>query len=59
MKIGTILFLALGVIIVNPTLEAPAFSQFIGGGGPDHSRPAVPVRVHHDRLRRDLRVPRA
>ena len=24
---------------------------------PDHSRPAVPVRVHHDRLRRDLRLP--
>jgi carbon starvation protein len=34
MKIGTIGFLALGVIIVNPTLQAPAFSQFMGGGGP-------------------------
>jgi carbon starvation protein len=32
MKIGTILFLALGVIIVNPRLEVPAFSQFLGGG---------------------------
>ena len=32
MKIGTILFLALGVIIVNPQLEVPAFSQFLGGG---------------------------
>jgi carbon starvation protein len=34
MKIGTIGFLILGVIIVRPTLEMPAFSQFVGGGGP-------------------------
>src|SRR5262245_33733741 len=32
MKIGTIIFLALGVIIVNPRLEIPPFSQFLGGG---------------------------
>jgi carbon starvation protein len=32
MKIGTILLLALGVIIVNPQLQMPAFSQFLGGG---------------------------
>ena len=42
MKIGTILFLALGVIIVNPTLEVPAFSQFIGGGGPVIPGPLFP-----------------
>jgi len=34
MKIGTIAFLALGVVLVNPTLQAPAFSQFMHGGGP-------------------------
>ena len=34
MKIGTIAFLVIGVMIINPKLEAPAFSQFIGGGGP-------------------------
>jgi carbon starvation protein len=34
MKIGTIAFLVLGVIIVNPTLHMPAFSEHIGGGGP-------------------------
>jgi len=34
MKIGTIGFLAIGVVIVNPTLQAPAFSQFMHGGGP-------------------------
>jgi carbon starvation protein len=34
MKIGTIAFLVLGVIWVNPELKMPAFSQFAGGGGP-------------------------
>jgi len=34
MKIGTIAFLILGVFIVHPQLKMPAFSQFIGGGGP-------------------------
>lgn len=34
MKIGTIAFLVVGVIIVNPELKAPAFSQYVGGGGP-------------------------
>jgi carbon starvation protein len=34
MKIGTIAFLVVGVMIINPRLEAPAFSQFVGGGGP-------------------------
>ena len=34
MKIGTIAFLVLGVMVINPRLEAPAFSEFIGGGGP-------------------------
>src|SRR5712692_5440747 len=31
MKIGTILLLVAGVLIVNPRLEAPAFSQYVGG----------------------------
>jgi carbon starvation protein len=34
MKIGTIALLVLGVIVVNPELRMPAFTQFIGGGGP-------------------------
>jgi carbon starvation protein len=34
MKIGTIAFLVIGVIIVNPQLHMPAFSSFTGGGGP-------------------------
>jgi carbon starvation protein len=42
MKIGTILLLAVGVIVVNPRLEAPAFSSFIGGGGPIIPGPLFP-----------------
>jgi carbon starvation protein len=34
MKIGTIAFLILGVIIVNPELKMPAVSEYAGGGGP-------------------------
>jgi carbon starvation protein len=34
LKLGTIGALVLGVMIVNPPLEAPALSQFVGGGGP-------------------------
>jgi carbon starvation protein len=42
MKIGTIAFLAIGVVIVNPTLQAPAFSSFVGGGGPIIPGPMFP-----------------
>ena len=42
MKIGTIVFLAIGVIIVNPTLQAPAVSSFIHGGGPIIPGPMFP-----------------
>ena len=34
MKIGTIAFLVVGVMVLNPELKAPAFSGFITGGGP-------------------------
>jgi carbon starvation protein len=42
MKIGTIAFLVVGVMILNPKLEAPAFSSFIGGGGPVIPGPLFP-----------------
>jgi carbon starvation protein len=42
MKIGTIALLALGVIIVNPEIHAPAFSQYVGGGGPIIPGPLFP-----------------
>ena len=59
MKIGTIALLIVGVIVVNPVLQMPAFSQFTAGGGPIVPGPLFPVRVHHHRVRRDLRIPRA
>jgi carbon starvation protein len=34
MKIGTIAALAIGIILVNPDLRIPAFTQYIDGGGP-------------------------
>ncbi len=34
MKIGTIAFLVLGIIIVHPDLKMPAFTEFVNGGGP-------------------------
>ena len=34
MKIGTISALALGIIIVQPEIQMPAFTPFINGGGP-------------------------
>ena len=34
MKIGVVGFLVLGVIIVNPTMQMPAFTQYVNGGGP-------------------------
>jgi carbon starvation protein len=42
MKIGTIGFLVLGVIIVHPNLEMPAISQFAAGGGPIIPGPLFP-----------------
>src|SRR5688572_27681573 len=42
MKIGTIAFLVLAVIIVNPTLQMPAFSEFTRGGGPIIPGPLFP-----------------
>ncbi|HKP72048.1 MAG TPA: carbon starvation CstA family protein, partial [Pyrinomonadaceae bacterium] len=34
LKIGTIAFLIIGVILVHPTLQMPAFTPFVAGGGP-------------------------
>jgi carbon starvation protein len=42
MKIGTIGLLVIGVMILNPKLQAPAFSQYIAGGGPVIPGPLFP-----------------
>jgi carbon starvation protein len=42
MKIGTIAFLVLAVVVVNPPLQMPAFTQFTAGGGPIIPGPLYP-----------------
>ncbi|HYP01515.1 MAG TPA: carbon starvation CstA family protein [Pyrinomonadaceae bacterium] len=41
LKIGTIAFLIVGVILVHPTLHMPAFTPFVAGGGP-----VIPGKVY-------------
>jgi carbon starvation protein len=41
-KIGTIVLLAIGVIIVNPVLQMPALTEFVNGGGPIIPGPLFP-----------------
>jgi carbon starvation protein len=42
MKIGTIAFLVLAVIVVNPELKMPAITEFAAGGGPIIPGPLFP-----------------
>jgi carbon starvation protein len=42
MKIGAIALLAVGVIIVNPRLQMPAFTPYVRGGGPVLPGPLFP-----------------
>jgi len=41
LKIGTIAFLIIGVVLVHPNLNMPAFTPFIAGGGP-----VIPGKVY-------------
>jgi len=41
LKIGTIAFLIIGVVLVHPVLNMPAFTPFIAGGGP-----VIPGKVY-------------
>ena len=34
LKVGTILLLAIGILVVHPHLQMPAFTRFVHGGGP-------------------------
>ncbi len=42
LKIGTIAFLVIAVMVVNPLLKMPAFSEFTWGGGPIIPGPLFP-----------------
>ena len=60
MKIGVIVLLAVGLILAAPVLQNEAVTDFaLEGTGPGLRRQALPVRLHHDRLRRAVRLPRA
>ena len=60
MKVGTIALLAVGILVTAPVLENEAVTKFAEQRRrPGLRRVAVPVRVHHDRLRRAVRLPLA
>ncbi|ALC91068.1 carbon starvation protein CstA [Bacillus sp. FJAT-18017] len=42
MKIGVFIALIIGVFFINPAIEMPAFTEFIGGGGPILAGPVWP-----------------
>ena len=42
LKIGTILMLAVGIIFVAPTIQMPALTDFVNGGGPVIGGPVLP-----------------
>ncbi|REC67299.1 carbon starvation protein A [Chryseobacterium flavum] len=42
LKIGTIVMLAIGVIVIHPTVQMPALTAFINGGGPVIGGPVLP-----------------
>jgi carbon starvation protein len=42
LKIGTIGLLVIGVIVVNPVIQMPGITQFVGGGGPIVKGPLFP-----------------
>ncbi len=42
LKVGAVVVLAIGVILVNPTLRMPAFTEFTRGGGPVIPGPLFP-----------------
>ena len=58
-KIGVVVALAVGVFIVLPPLQMPALTRFVDGNGPGVRWEGLSLRLHHDRVRRDLRISRA
>ena len=59
MKIGTIVALAVAIVVLEPGREDAGRHAVRRRHGPDLRRQGVSVRVHHDRVRRDLGFPRA
>ena len=59
LKIGTIALLVVGVIVANPTLQAPAGQRGVRQRRADVPGQHLPVRVHLHHVRGDLGLPRA
>ncbi len=57
MKVGAIALLAVGICVAQPVMQAPAISRFATTGRRTGVRRlAVPVPVHHHRVRRAIRI---
>ncbi len=56
LKIGAIVSLAIGIIVLAPELKMPATTVFVNGLGPVWKGSGLSVFVHHHRLRRRLRI---
>ena len=56
LKVGTIILLAIGIVIVRPDLQMPALTKFVDGTRPGLGGQPVPVPVHHHRLRLGVRL---
>ena len=59
LKIGTIALLVVGVIVVNPRIQMPGVTAVHPRRRAHREGAALPVRVHHHRVRRDQRLSRA
>ena len=57
-KVGVVLALAAGIVLVRPTIQMPALTRFVDGTGPVFAGQDLPLLLHHHRLRGDLGLPR-
>ncbi len=58
LKIGVFLALILGIFIVNPAIQMPAFTEFVGGGGPVMNGSGLAVHLDYDCLWGNFWFPR-
>ena len=57
LKLGTVVLLGIAIVITHPVLKMPALTAVHRWHRADVRRQGLSVRVHHHRLRGDLRVP--
>ena len=59
LKLGTVFLLAIAILLMHPQIKMPAHHSVHRWHRPVIHRQGVPVRFHHHRLRRRLRISRA